>query len=92
MILFTTGVNLGDESREPKHLKKFVRFMGCEFLDMTYADGDSFKGAWTGLVRADGFRPWFFCGSSPVLFSRPKSCDGKATLDFMPIQLVAKWR
>ena len=48
LILFTTGAALADEPGEPKHLKKFVRFTDCEFLETAYADGDSFK------VRVDG--------------------------------------
>lgn len=33
LILFTTGAALADEFGEPKHLKKFVRFTDCEFLE-----------------------------------------------------------
>jgi endonuclease YncB( thermonuclease family) len=48
LVLFTTGAALGDDSGEPKHVKKFLRFTDCEFIDTAYADGDSFR------VRVDG--------------------------------------
>ena len=48
LVLFTTGASFADEPGELKHVKKFVRFTDCEFLETAYADGDSFK------VRVDG--------------------------------------
>ena len=47
-FLTASGVAFADDASEPKHLKKFVRFTDCEFLETAYADGDSFK------VRVDG--------------------------------------
>ena len=48
LVLFTTGAALADDTAEPRHVKKFLRFTDCEFLDTAYADGDSFR------VRVDG--------------------------------------
>ena len=48
ILLTASGVSFADDASEPKHLKKFVRYADCEFIETAYADGDSFR------VRVDG--------------------------------------
>lgn len=48
VLFIVAGFAFADDSAEPKHLRHFIRFTDCEFIEAAYADGDSFR------VRVDG--------------------------------------
>ena len=48
VTLAISGICLADNAGDPAHVKKFLQFNACEFVETAYADGGSFP------VRVDG--------------------------------------